>query len=61
MEVEVGIGALLDRFPHLALAVAKEELQWRNSFRNRGLRTAAYPPSQPANGPLTGPAPSVGA
>jgi cytochrome P450 len=39
MEAEIGLGALLDRFPRLALAVPEEELQWRNSFRNRGLRT----------------------
>ncbi|WP_285583241.1 cytochrome P450 family protein [Actinoallomurus iriomotensis] len=39
MEVEVGVGALLRRFPHLALAVAEDDLHWRNSFRNRGLRT----------------------
>ncbi len=39
MEAEIGFGALLSRFPDLALAVTEEELQWRNSFRNRGLRT----------------------
>ncbi|MCI2420265.1 cytochrome P450 [Saccharopolyspora sp. K220] len=39
MEAEVALGTLLGRFPHLALAVPEEELQWRNSFRNRGLRT----------------------
>ncbi|MGP4020147.1 cytochrome P450 family protein [Saccharopolyspora sp. 5N708] len=39
MEAEVSLGALLSRFPRLALAVPEEELQWRNSFRNRGLRT----------------------
>jgi cytochrome P450 len=39
MEVEVGVGALLRRFPHLALAVAEDDLHWRNSFRSRGLRT----------------------
>ncbi|TDD54323.1 cytochrome P450 family protein [Saccharopolyspora elongata] len=39
MEGEIGFGALLSRFPDLALAVPEEELQWRNSFRNRGLRT----------------------
>ncbi|MGW3471843.1 cytochrome P450 family protein [Saccharopolyspora sp. NPDC000995] len=39
MEAEIGFGALLSRFPNLALTVSEEELQWRNSFRNRGLRT----------------------
>jgi cytochrome P450 len=38
MEVEAGIVALLRRFPHLALAVAEKDLEWRDSFRNRGLR-----------------------
>ncbi|WP_345430071.1 cytochrome P450 [Actinoallomurus vinaceus] len=38
MEVEAGIAVLLHRFPHLALAVAEEDLEWRDSFRNRGLR-----------------------
>ncbi|WP_223839493.1 cytochrome P450 [Saccharopolyspora pogona] len=39
MEGEIGFGALLSRFPNVALTVTEEELQWRNSFRNRGLRT----------------------
>ncbi|QIZ36154.1 cytochrome P450 [Saccharopolyspora sp. ASAGF58] len=39
MEGEIGFGALLSRFPNLTLTVSEEELQWRNSFRNRGLRT----------------------
>src|SRR5690606_8551582 len=39
MEAEVGLNTLLTRFPNLALAVPEPELQWRNSFRNRGLRT----------------------
>ena len=34
MEAEVAFGALLDRFPDLALAPG--ELRWRPSFRNRG-------------------------
>ncbi|GAA4838892.1 cytochrome P450 family protein [Saccharopolyspora rosea] len=37
MEVEIGLGSLLRRFPNLALAVPEDELRWRNSFRNRGL------------------------
>ncbi|KAA5837231.1 cytochrome P450 [Saccharopolyspora hirsuta] len=39
MEAEIGLNALLTRFPNVALAVPEPELQWRNSFRNRGLRT----------------------
>lgn len=38
MEVEVGLGVLLDRLPELALAVAPEDLEWRPSWRNLGLR-----------------------
>ena len=39
MEVEIGLGSLLRRFPRLALAVPEDELRWRNSFRSRGLRS----------------------
>ncbi|MDA3626939.1 cytochrome P450 [Saccharopolyspora sp. WRP15-2] len=39
METEIGLNTLLSRFPDLALAVPEQELHWRNSFRNRGLRT----------------------
>ncbi|RKT83167.1 hypothetical protein SAMN05421805_105355 [Saccharopolyspora antimicrobica] len=39
MEAEIALNALLSRFPDLALAVPEQDLQWRNSFRNRGLRT----------------------
>ncbi|MGW1682636.1 cytochrome P450 family protein [Saccharopolyspora sp. NPDC002376] len=39
MEAEIGLNTLLTRFPDLALAVPEQELHWRNSFRNRGLRT----------------------
>ncbi|MQA07069.1 MAG: cytochrome P450 [Pseudonocardiaceae bacterium] len=38
LEVEIGIGTLLRRLPDLALAVPSAELEWRPSFRNRGLR-----------------------
>lgn len=37
-EVEIALEALLRRFPDLALAVPAEQLSWRESFRNRGLR-----------------------
>nr|WP_281377711.1 cytochrome P450 [Saccharopolyspora hordei] len=39
VEAEIGLGTLLTRFPNVALAVPESELQWRGSFRNRGLRT----------------------
>lgn len=37
-EAEIALEALLRRFPDLALAVPGEQLSWRASFRNRGLR-----------------------
>jgi cytochrome P450 len=38
LEGEVAIGALLGRFPDLALGVPAADLRWRPSFRVRGLR-----------------------
>lgn len=37
METEIALGALLDRFPDLALDVAPDEVRWRPSMRSRGL------------------------
>ncbi|MEV5376283.1 cytochrome P450 [Streptomyces nondiastaticus] len=37
METETALAALLERFPGLALDVAREELAWRPSVRARGL------------------------
>ncbi|MEU8545837.1 cytochrome P450 [Streptomyces roseoverticillatus] len=37
METETALAALLERFPELALDVAREELAWRPSVRARGL------------------------
>ncbi|MGH9066756.1 MAG: cytochrome P450 family protein, partial [Acidimicrobiales bacterium] len=39
MEVQVALFFLLGRFPHLALAVAPEELDWRDGIFLRGLRS----------------------
>ncbi|MEU8891244.1 cytochrome P450 [Streptomyces sp. NPDC048442] len=36
MEAQVLLSALLDRFPHLRLAVPEEELRWRRGSINRG-------------------------
>ncbi|WP_274911248.1 cytochrome P450 family protein [Streptomyces sp. WZ-12] len=38
LEIQIGLGTLLRRFPHLELAVPAEELQWRASFRSHALR-----------------------
>ncbi|MDW5322455.1 cytochrome P450 [Plantactinospora sp. KLBMP9567] len=37
LEAQIAIGAVLQRFPKLALAVDPAELAWRPSFRTRGL------------------------
>ncbi|MEV5505649.1 cytochrome P450 family protein [Streptomyces orinoci] len=37
MEAETALAALLERFPHLELAVPREELRWRPTIRARGL------------------------
>ncbi|WP_030564617.1 cytochrome P450 family protein [Streptomyces aureocirculatus] len=37
LELTVAIGALLERFPRLALGVPEQELRWRPSMRARGL------------------------
>ncbi|MEO3924825.1 cytochrome P450 [Micromonosporaceae bacterium B7E4] len=37
LEAQIAIGAVLHRFPKLALAVDPAELAWRPSFRTRGL------------------------
>ncbi|AVT34248.1 cytochrome P450 [Plantactinospora sp. BC1] len=37
LEAQIAIGAVLRRFPKLALAVDPAELAWRPSFRTRGL------------------------
>ncbi|EPH43006.1 putative Cytochrome [Streptomyces aurantiacus JA 4570] len=37
LELTIAIGALLERFPDLALGVPEEELRWRPSIRARGL------------------------
>lgn len=37
LELEIGIGGLLRRFPKLRLAVPREELRWRTSMLFRGL------------------------
>ncbi|MBF9132335.1 cytochrome P450 [Plantactinospora sp. S1510] len=39
LEAQVAIGAVLRRFPRLALAVDPAELSWRPSFRTRGLNS----------------------
>lgn len=39
LELQVAVGAVLRRFPKLALAVDPADLSWRPSFRTRGLRT----------------------
>ncbi|MEV4630832.1 cytochrome P450 [Micromonospora sp. NPDC049523] len=39
LELQVAVGAVLRRFPKLALAVDPAELAWRPSFRTRGLRS----------------------
>lgn len=39
LEGQVAIGRLIDRFPDLALAVAPEDLRWRNSVLLRGLES----------------------
>jgi len=39
LETEVALGALLDRYPAMALAVPVDRLDWRKSFRGRGLNT----------------------
>ncbi|UUV32067.1 cytochrome P450 [Amycolatopsis roodepoortensis] len=59
IEIEVGLVALLDRYPELALALPYDQLRWRPSFRNRGLlalpvRVGALP-SGGADGPLSTP------
>jgi cytochrome P450 len=38
LEAQIAIGAVLRRYPRLRLAVPVERLQWRSSFRSRGLR-----------------------
>jgi cytochrome P450 len=38
-EAEIGLGTLLHHFPALDLAVAPDQVSWRPSFRQRGLRT----------------------
>ncbi|KUF14271.1 cytochrome [Streptomyces silvensis] len=37
LELTVAVGALLERFPRLALGVPEQELRWRPSMRSRGL------------------------
>ncbi|GAA3849451.1 cytochrome P450 [Saccharothrix violaceirubra] len=37
LEGQVALGRLVDRFPHLALAVAPEELRWKDSVLFHGL------------------------
>jgi cytochrome P450 len=39
LEAEIAFTQLLDRFPHLALAVPAEEVHWQPSVRKRGLTT----------------------
>jgi cytochrome P450 len=39
MEGEIALGALLDRFPAMTLAVPPDQLRWRFSTLIRGLRT----------------------
>ncbi|WP_309238675.1 cytochrome P450 family protein [Actinoplanes aureus] len=41
LQAQTAIGSVLTRFPHLRLAVAVDELQWRASFRSRGLLALA--------------------
>lgn len=38
LELTIALGALLERFPRLALGVPERELRWRPSMRARGLR-----------------------
>ncbi|QES41005.1 cytochrome P450 [Streptomyces venezuelae] len=38
LETEIAVGALVERFPRLALAVPRDEIRWRPSMRSRGLR-----------------------
>ncbi|MEU5687006.1 cytochrome P450 [Streptomyces venezuelae] len=38
LETEIAVGALVERFPRLALAVPRDEIRWRPSLRSRGLR-----------------------
>ncbi|MEV6592845.1 cytochrome P450 family protein [Streptomyces acidicola] len=38
MQIQIALGTLLRRFPHLDLAVPPEHLQWRTSWRSRSLR-----------------------
>ncbi|MFI7317296.1 cytochrome P450 [Streptomyces venezuelae] len=37
LETEIAVGALVERFPRLALAVPRDEIRWRPSMRSRGL------------------------
>jgi cytochrome P450 len=37
IEAEIAIGALIERYPRLALAVPPDELVWLPSFRTRSL------------------------
>lgn len=52
MEVEIAIGALLQRCPDLELAVPEDQLHWRIGLIHRGLRTlpVRFRPSEPRNG-----------
>ncbi|QHC23187.1 cytochrome P450 family protein [Streptomyces sp. GS7] len=38
MEVQVALSTLLERFPHIDLAVSEDRLPWRASFRSHALR-----------------------
>lgn len=38
MEIQIALRTVLERFPHLGLAVPAEQLQWRTSWRSRSLR-----------------------
>jgi cytochrome P450 len=37
LEARIALPALLNRFPHLALAVPPEQIRWRDNFRLHGL------------------------
>ena len=44
MEGRIAIGALLDRFPAMTLAVPPQELSWHSSVSVRGLRSLPVAP-----------------
>nr|WP_040108402.1 cytochrome P450 [Streptomyces sp. 769] len=46
MEVRIALSTLLNRFPHIGLAVSEDALQWRASFRSHALKKLPITVSQ---------------